>query len=412
MVYHRFRWVYCQLDSLSRCIPASIGRALKDLPATLDDTYKRTLERIPQESSEFTHRLFQCLIAAIRPLRVEEVAEILAIQFDEDVTPILKECWRPDDPEDAVLSVCSSLVTIVDDRGRRVVQFSHFSVKEYFVSSRFTPSGSGSISLYHIALEPAHTIVAQACLAMLRRLDSKVDKEPLGKYPLAFYASQYFVHHARFGNVAQIEESMKSLFDPKKPHLAAWTWIHDVDSGRIRTIDQLADRPPPPRATALYYAALCGFSWLVFHLLMTHQEDVNTVSGYLTTALHAAYRAGSFDCMRLLLHYGADPDMQNVEGEAVCHLASEHGQTEVVKLLLQYGADVNAKTENGDGYTPLILASMYGHIELVRLLLLDCWVVDEDNTAFRYAQMEGHKEIADLLFICHVQRNQKDLGKV
>jgi DNA-binding GntR family transcriptional regulator len=31
-----------------------------------------------------------------------------------------------------VLSICSSLITVVDNRGSRVVQFSHFSVKEFF----------------------------------------------------------------------------------------------------------------------------------------------------------------------------------------------------------------------------------------------------------------------------------------
>jgi Ankyrin repeats (3 copies) len=367
MVCHRFRWVYCQLDTLSRCPPAGICRALDELPATLDDTYKCALQRIPQERSQFAHRLFQCLIAAFRPLRVEEVAEILAIQFDEGVAPILEECCRLDDPEDAVLSVCSSLVTIVDDKHWRVVQFSHFTVKEYLESGRFSPSESGSIPLYHITLEPAHTILAQACLAMLLWLDNKIDKERLGKFPLAFYASQYFVDHAKFGNVAQIEETMKCLFDPKKPHLAAWTWIHDADSEYVRALDQLAGCPLPPRTKSLYYAALCGFSRLVSHLLMTHQEDVSAVSDYLTTALHAAYRAGRPDCVGLLLHYGADPDTRNVEDDTVCHLASGHGQTEVVKLLLQHGANVNAK--GSDLRSPLHNAARKGHKEIARLLL-------------------------------------------
>ncbi|KAH9985039.1 hypothetical protein BJV74DRAFT_886357 [Russula compacta] len=79
-----FRWVHCQLDTLRRCMPSSIRKALDDLPTTLDDTYERALQEIPKEKRQHAHRLFQCLVAAIRPLRVEELAEIFAIEFDAD----------------------------------------------------------------------------------------------------------------------------------------------------------------------------------------------------------------------------------------------------------------------------------------------------------------------------------------
>jgi ankyrin repeat protein len=427
-------------------MPASIRRALNELPTTLDDTYARTLQRIPEESRQVAHRLFQCLIAAIRPLRAEELAEIFAIQFDENVAPDLVERWRPDDPEDAILSVCSSLITIVDDRGWRVVQFTHFSVKEFLVSSRLADSNVGRTSLYYVPLEPAHTILAQACLTILLQLDDKTDKERLRTLPLAFYAAQYWVDHAQFENVAsQIGGAMKCLFDPKTPHLAAWTWIHDVDSGRHRSIDHLAEHPPPPRATPLYYAALCGFSGLVRHLLITHPEDVNTESGYLKTALHAAYRGGQLECMQLLLQCGADVDTRNVEGEAVSHLASEHGKTEVVKLLLQHGADVNAKglfgwaplhnaiwkghkeivrllleykpnlnARNIDGDTALILASRHGHIKLVRLLLglgADPYIPgDKGGRACDWALVEGHNEIVQVLLAAQDEILRRLLG--
>jgi hypothetical protein len=39
----RFRWVYCQLDNLRRCVPSSIRKALDELSTTLDETYERAL---------------------------------------------------------------------------------------------------------------------------------------------------------------------------------------------------------------------------------------------------------------------------------------------------------------------------------------------------------------------------------
>ncbi|KAI0289219.1 hypothetical protein BC826DRAFT_1187957 [Russula brevipes] len=90
-----FRWVFCQLDTLRRCMPSSIRKALEGLPTTLDDTYERMLQGIPKEQKQHAHHLFQCLVAASRPLRVEELAEIFAIEFDTDTGHNLMENWRP-----------------------------------------------------------------------------------------------------------------------------------------------------------------------------------------------------------------------------------------------------------------------------------------------------------------------------
>jgi hypothetical protein len=177
----RFRWVYCQLDTLCRSFPPSIRKVLNELPITLDETYERTLQGIPREKKDHSRRLFQCLVAAARPLRVEELAEIFTIEFD--ATPNMVEGWRPESPEEAVLSACSTLVAIVDDMGARIVQFSHFSVKEFLTSDRLRISDIGNISHYYVPLEPAHATLARACLTVLLQLDKTVDKGRLATFP-------------------------------------------------------------------------------------------------------------------------------------------------------------------------------------------------------------------------------------
>ena len=77
-------------------------------------------------------------MAAVRPLRVEELAETLAFDFNMEGLgiPKLNPDWRWEDQEEAVMSACSSLVIIIKDGDSRIVQFSHFSVKEYLTSDR------------------------------------------------------------------------------------------------------------------------------------------------------------------------------------------------------------------------------------------------------------------------------------
>jgi len=328
MILDRFRWVFCQLDTLRRCIPSSIRKVLDELPTTIDDTYERALQGIPKEKRQHAHHLFQCLVAAIRPLRVEELAEIFTIKFDADSVPSLMEGWRPENPEESVLSTCSTLIAVIEDEGSKIVQFSHFSVKEFLTSDRLRTSDNGDIRLYHIPLDAAHTILAQACLTVLLQLDENVDKKRLATFPLAIYAARYWTDHARFEDVvSRIQDAMERLFNPRGSFLPAWVWIHNVDRSRFqasRSIDALTERPSRPKATALYYAALCGFRGLVSYLISTHAEAVDAECGRHGTLLHAASYGGHLDVARLLLDRGVDVNMKNAHGNTPLCSAYTH----------------------------------------------------------------------------------------
>jgi hypothetical protein len=69
------------------------------LPATLDDTYERSLQGISKEKWQYARQFFQCLFAAILPFRVEELAEMSAMEFNTGQTPNLVDDWRPENPE-------------------------------------------------------------------------------------------------------------------------------------------------------------------------------------------------------------------------------------------------------------------------------------------------------------------------
>jgi hypothetical protein len=95
-------------------IPARIRHALAELPETLDETYERTLQEINKADWEIAHRLFQFVAVAFRPLCVKELAELLAFDFEAGPIPKFHVGWRLEDPVNAVLSTCSSLLAIID----------------------------------------------------------------------------------------------------------------------------------------------------------------------------------------------------------------------------------------------------------------------------------------------------------
>src|SRR6266852_2986346 len=288
-ILNRFRWAFCQLESLRYCLPPSVRRTLDELPESLDETYERLLEEIKKPNRDHACRLLQCLVVAIRPLKVEELAEVLAVDFDDvEGIPKLNPNWRWEDEEQAILTSCSSLIAIVETEDFRVVQFSHFSVKEYLISTRLADS-SKDVSRYHIDLEPAHTILAQACMSILLQPDDCLEANSTGKSsPLAGYAAEHWVTHAQFKSVSSfLRGTMEYLFDLDKPYFAAWLELYNVDVARYHGSSPFSwfANPLTSGATPLYYASLCGFQDLVEHLAVKHPSHVNTIGGFYVTPL-------------------------------------------------------------------------------------------------------------------------------
>ena len=365
---YRFRWVFCQLEVLRYCFPASIRQTLDRLPESLDDTYLQVLRQIPQVNQAHAHRMLQCLLVAVRPLRVEELAELLAFEFDaaQEGIPNYRGAWQLDDQTQAVLSTCSSLIAIVDDWYHgQIVQFSHFSVKEFLMSDRL-----GDFSRYHIHPISAHTILTQACLGVLLHLGDHPDKESVKGYPLARYAAQHWAEHARFEDVAsRVKDGIETLFDSDKPHFAAWVNIYNIDNDYSRNVWD-SEAIPKTKPNPLYYSVLCGFYSLVKKLATKHPQYINTFFGRYGCPLYAALRVDHVDIAELLLERGANACVWNTMRETILLKILSHphrDRANKVRLLLKYGADVNA--QDRALRSPLHLAVYKGELEVAQMLV-------------------------------------------
>jgi ankyrin repeat protein len=419
---------------------------LKGLPETLDETYERILRDINKANRDHAHRLLQCLTIAVRPLRVAELAEVLAVDFGtvhRGGTSKLNTDWRWEDQQEAVLSTCSSLISVVNENSSQIVQFSHFSVKEFLTSSRIAGS-SADVSRFHILLEPAHTIVAKACLGVLMRSGELVDEDNVkgnveDKFPLVRYAAEHWVDHARFENVpSHIREGMEQLFDPDKPYFDAWLRVYDIDTepSPDSVLFYFAKLDKPKTGTPLYYAALCGFHDLAEQLIIKYPHQVNTASGRYVSPLGAALSGGHLKTAQLLYEHGAEVDVQGLGnctllrgasswghpahleivrwllsrganltvpdkqyGWTPLHAAALSGQVEISRSLLQYKADDNAQDLYGK--TPLHKASEMGRVNVARLLLEHGAEVNardnSRNTPLHYASRLRHREVVRLL---------------
>ena len=437
------------MEVLRHCLPPSVRRTLDELPESLDETYERVLKEIKKPNRDHALRVLQCLVVAVRPLRVEELAEVLAVNFDdEEGMPKLNPHWRWDDQEQALLTSCSSLIAIVETDGSRIVQFSHFSVKEYLTSDRLATS-SGDVLRYHINLDLAHTILGQACLSVLLRSDDRVKENGVNQAsPLAGYAARHWVAHAQDEKLRpSLRQAMEYLFDVDKPYFAAWLKLHDMD---IFTLPESTFHWFTPSekskvsGTPLYYAALCGFQDLVEHLINNNPEQVDAGGGWFVTPFVAALQARHLQTATFLHDNGADLNPRGYIGNTPLHSAALYANSEMVQILLKYKADVHARNDDGSSplhfasrgviilentsivslllsnigrqllehgadvnardnkrSTPLHVAAQSGRVEVVQMLLehgADVGAEDEDDrTALQVSSGERHDEIMKLL---------------
>jgi ankyrin repeat protein len=354
------------------------------------------LEEIDEQNWDYAHRLFQCVAAASRPLRAEELAEFLAFNFEDGSTPTFLSDWRSEDPENEVLSICSTLLVVVKPgSGSPVIQFAHFSVKEYLTSARLAES-KDTISRFHVSMTPAHTIVAQACLGVLLHLDENITKGSLKDFPLAEYAAEHWVDHARFENVwSKVQDGTKRLFDPSKCHFSVLVWIYNPDP-RYRS--ELTERPGTARAIPLLYSAFYGMDDIATFLIVEHSQDVNA-RGFVDeeTPLHVSSGLGHVEFARVLLKHGADTEARDNNNMSPLDQVASEGHVEVAQVLLEHGADANAQNEE-TGSTPLHWASGWGKPAVAQVLLrhgADVKARRKNNvTPLHYARNE---EVARLL---------------
>ena len=162
--------------------------------------------------------------------------------------------------------------------------------------------------------------------------------------------------------------------------------------------------------TALMIACRGGQVEFVRTLLTceSHRLDLDLVNEHGYTALMTAISMKHTDVAQALLTSGKPLNIKHMDpsGYTALFLAIETNQCDIMCALLATNTfDINCKMP--DGYTPILLASLRGHHDLVRALLQHNprpelhHSVEDNYTALMFAAREGHVEIvAHLIIAC------------
>ena len=398
-IINRFRWAVCQLDTLGKCRNRlALRKSLETLPPTLDETYDRILCAIDTEDSKYADRILRWLAFAARPLILEEIAEVVAI--DVERSPAFDSEEVLEDPLE-VLSICSSLVTITTTKGdqstTKVVAFAHYSVKEYLTSERILQSRAARYSIQDIA---CNEFIAKACIGYLlqfQTLDS-LSSEKIQESKLALYTAEFWITHAKAAapETEALSRLIMELFSTVNNTYQNWTRIYNLDDPRKGpNFDRILAEVPAP----LYYASLSGLVNIVALLVFEDGVDINAQGGAFGNALQAASIEGHDKTVELLLAHGADINVQGGPYGNALQAASIRGYNKTVELLLGHGADINA--QGGPYGSALQAASARGHNKIVELLLAHGADINAQgsfySSALQAASIEGHDKTVELL---------------
>lgn len=398
-----------------------LRKQLKSLPATLPQTYERILLNIREDYSQYALKMLQWLTYSKRPLSLLQLAEVVAIDEDED--PRFDPERRFPEPED-ILLICPSLVTATEEgeetfdgtsgRLKRVkvvrVKLAHFSVQEYLISSQIMRGPAKEYSIQEI---DANVRIARDCLLYMLDITEDIFKAASHEehdfwlnLPLARYAAARWTEHARAGEQIN-EESIIGL------SMELFTSEGNAYSTPcIRTFcDVDADETP------LYYASKMDLIGVAGRLI-TMGVDVNARSGYYGDALCMASSLGHTEIVKLLLGAGADPNSSNhdCKGGSALYQASENGYDAIVRLLLDAGAKAGLDRRTIYG-SALHVAALKGNLNIVEMLIgtgMDVNLIQEMprqkflKHAIGTAARSGHIETVRLLLEAGANPESKD----
>ncbi|XXG97511.1 hypothetical protein Hte_003816 [Hypoxylon texense] len=338
-----FRWVQCQLDTLSKLRTVkAIRQSLSQLPQDLHETYDRILARVSTADQEFARRVLLWVSFAATPLTLKELHTAIAIEADMDY---LDEESLLHDPND-ILSLVSGLISITE---LGYVTIAHMSVKDYLLSPHIRHSQMASS--FALTVKGSNTALFQSCMAYIsfahfRGGPSKTSKdylERIERHPLLRHAavSWPYYYRAAIPNDDLTASVMRLFSEPENRELFM-SWVQAINAENFADWDFY-----PRHVTGLYYAATFGLTDVVEQLILSGVDLDLPGNRYGGTALHGAVWRNQVPAAKLLLEAGADINKVDDNLMPPLHLAAVKGYWELVELLSRFGADTEMRDHRG-----------------------------------------------------------------
>lgn len=291
-----FLLVKCQLDQIRKLKrDKAIRDSLERQPRNLNETYVQALERLIEHHDDEEivqiQRLFRWLVHAARPLAIEEVAEVIAVDFGQDTFDLSAVVTEPME----LLMFGESLVALSGLK-RQYLHLSHYSVKEFLLSDyclQKTPR-------FYMDPRRSNAEIAQVCLTALCFNEFAIDLEQ---------------------DVAAPKECL---------HLYTYATSHWMDHYHLA---HESESCPKDLAASLFISDTVNPNFVFLRKFLGKSNN------YLPIHYCAQYGLAYF--LQEILDSGVDIDIEGEPYGSPLNFAARHDRPLVTEFLLDRGANVN-----------------------------------------------------------------------
>ncbi|KAJ5372585.1 hypothetical protein N7517_004591 [Penicillium concentricum] len=379
---------------------SSIQKLLNNIPSKLSEAYEKILSR--SKCQEETERLLEIILAAARPLTLDEANVALTLALAEETfnshATLEDDLWPKNNFESIVKGLSGLFISVHDSK----LFLIHQTAREFLID----PSGRGTWE-GRLSMSKATKTISRTCLQFLMLPDLRALVEDIASRgdngyeedgpnrptldqmsPFFRYAANHWSLHFLSQEAAIIDQTLKDARTLCNRH-QAWVWAATSGWGQLDFQDM----------TDLSLASYLGLKQVVEHILSEEHIDVNSENESSASALSAACSAGQSDVVTLLLSKGANCNSRHIRYGTALHIALLSRQQDIVPILLKNGADVNSK--GGESGTALYIATTSNYPNIVLALLESGADVNYSEgmhgTALDGACREGNQEIVKIL---------------
>ncbi|KAL3477744.1 hypothetical protein BJX99DRAFT_257116 [Aspergillus californicus] len=369
---HRtYLWLRLILDVLREQLKTTekhLLQVIQELPETVEEAYEAMLRRISKRESKRAKRLLGIVVAATRPLTVQEMNIALAIEnsskssFDLDIEP--EEKFRG-----LVKNICGLFVTVVDSK----IYLIHQTARPFLLSTGIDNGAS-----YHwkgsITLKDAHLSLSSTCVDYLLWEDFNSAMAPEDpEHGFLEYAAENWVAHVRQSTIdadSILRTSICRLCDTDSQNFQTWfnlafptaqsdeanTNTHPLLLGARIGVDivvehalGLPDVSEGQVQNAVQIASQNGHSNVIQRILSSRQTDD------LYESLITAISVKSMDCVKILADHGAAKS-DHFAGALI--RAATYNFSEAIRFFASRGADLDLLLNNcGEMFMRIIYSS-------------------------------------------------------
>ncbi|EPS39416.1 hypothetical protein H072_6795 [Dactylellina haptotyla CBS 200.50] len=372
-------WVYLTLDLIENDIHTNINLNRKkifqvtaDLPETVDDAYEMILSK--SYNPEITKTLLQIVVAAARPLHLQEINIALALALKDTHQSYATIDYKTEERLRLDLrDFCGLFIIVTESR----IYLLHQTAKEFLIRNTTKTRKVESLNSNYkwkesLRLQDSHKVLTSICIRHL--LFKEFESDPLTdddnaieyikKYIFLDYSARYWVTHFKDSKVEfeyhEVPRVMR-LCDTNSKSCLTWLRIYWVSTNTSF----------PRGFTSLMVASYFGLGAMVTLLLRPTPKINSQDYTYQRSALSWAAESGSdvvvYQLLKrpnwmgipLLFAGGADVDSVDIYGRTPLVYAIWKRQTSIIAQLLKARARVDVRDDVGE--TPLDYAICNGH---------------------------------------------------